>query len=297
MVCSCRRRSRSLALFSVTFVSALVSGCVTLPEFDKVTGITPASIVQVIKCELIWARQDNKQLQDGHSPAWLAVADLTLQVDETTTLTPSFAHTDMVSRSLSRLFNWGVKLDTRAQRIYTQSVTFKIPELHDPRCANRDSIGGAGFALNGSLGLSEIVRMAFGSSQYVPTKDGGVFGPPDYKERYMAELAKADKPKAAKSKYFGQSLSFIVTKNINKVGPTWVLSFFKGPGGFLTMERGDTNKLAISFAAYEPGVKFAGPGGLGEYNAEAAAAYSNSTLLQQDSASRLNQIQQSLESF
>jgi hypothetical protein len=52
----------------------------------------------------------------------------------------------------------------------------------------------------------------------------------------------------------------------------------------MKIERGDTNKLAISFA----------PDTRGEENAESAAAYSNSTLLQQNSASRLNQIQQML---
>jgi hypothetical protein len=280
-----RRGGRRFALSFISLFSVLGSGCVTTPEFDKLSGITPATIVEVVKCELIWAAEDHPQLVG--SPPWVAVADLTLQVDETTTLTPSFSHTDVVSRTFSRVFNWGVKLDTQAQRIYTQSVTFRIRSLKDPagRCANRESIGGAGFALNGRLGLSEIVGMAFGSTKYVPGKSGaaGNFEPRD---KYLALLAAAASgPRnEAKSKYFGQALEFVVTKNINSVGPTWVLTFFRGPGGFMKIERGDTNKLAISFA----------PDTRGEENAESAAAYSNSTLLQQNSASRLNQIQQML---
>jgi hypothetical protein len=244
MSCSRRRQGRSLALFSVAFLSVLSSGCVTIPEFDKLSGITPVTIVEVVRCELYWAYQDHKELQ-GYPP-WYAVADLTLQIDETTSLTPSFTHTDMVSRSLSRMFNWGVKLDTSAKRIYTQSVTFDIREIgidennrNRKRCADRDSIGGVGFALNGRLGLSEIVSMAFEAARYVAGKDR--FEPHKY-------AALAEKEKGSGSKYFGQSLEFVVTKNINKVGPTWVLTFFKGPGGFLTMERGDTNKLLISFS-------------------------------------------------
>jgi len=280
MSCSCRRRSRSFALFSVAFLSVLVSGCVTLPEFDKLSGITPTTIVEVVKCELIWAKKDHDELRSF--PPWVAVAELTLQVDETTSLTPSFTHTDVVSRSLSRLFNWGVKLDTRAKRIYTQSVTFNMDDsLQDPagHCANRDSVDGVGFALNGRLGLSEIVGMAFGSAKYVPG-EGNEGGHLESNYFTLRDAAPGGPKKGAKSKYFGQTLEFVVTKNINKVGPTWVLSFFKGPGGFLTMERGDTNKLLISFAPNE---------GL--------AAYSNATLRDENQTSRLNQIQQSLESF
>jgi hypothetical protein len=257
--------------------SAATGGCVTTPEFDKLSGITPTTIVQVVKCELIWARDDHPQLlgaQTTGGTRWVAVADLTLQVDESASLAPSFTHTDVVSRSLSRVFNWGVKLDTKAQRTYTQSVAFEIAELTDPagQCADREAIGGGRFALNGQIGLSEIVGMAFSAAKYVP---GQGFEPhPEY-------LVKDDKAKSRTgSKYFGQSLQFVVSKNVNKVGPTWVLTFFRGPGGFLTMERGDTNKLAISFA---PDVK--------------TATFSNSMLLQQDTASRLIQIEQELESF
>lgn len=279
MDCLIERSGRCRALLLAFIFSMLSGGCVTMPEFDKMSGITPATIVQVVKCELIWARSDHPQLWgDARTGVkqWVAVADLTLQVDESTTLTPSFTHTDVVSRSFSRLFNWGVKLDTKAQRTYTQSVAFEIADLKDPagECSDRESVGGGRFALNGRIGLSEVVGMAFGAAKYVPNEG---FEPHD---RYpLAKDAREPKSRTG-SKYFGQSLQFVVTKNVNKVGPTWVLTFFKGPGGFLTMERGDTNKLAISFA---PDVN--------------VANMSNNILLQQDTASRLIQIEQQLESF
>jgi hypothetical protein len=163
---------------SVIFGSILLSGCVTTPEFDKLTGITPKTIADVIKCELIWAREDHPDLagrkNDPAYPPWLAVADLTLEVDEGATLTPSFTHTDVISKTVSHVFNWGLKLDSQSQRIFTQSITFKIDELNDERCKSRD-IGGTGFALNGNLGLSEIVRMAQESAKYEP--ETGAFGP------------------------------------------------------------------------------------------------------------------------
>jgi len=74
---------------------------------------------------------------DPSHPPWLAVADLTSEVDEGATLTPSFTRTDVISKTVSHVFNWGVKLDTQSQRIYTQSITFRIDELNDERCKDR----------------------------------------------------------------------------------------------------------------------------------------------------------------
>ncbi len=285
-----RNLKHSNFVFLVIVLGALgVGGCVTTPEFDAVSGVTPATIADVVKCELIWAREDHPQLsgQPGEkSPPWLAVADLTLQVDESATLTPAFTHTDVVSKAVSHVFGWGIKFDTQAQRIYTQSITFKIDKLKDPthRCDNRELVAGTGFSLNGRLGLSEVVGMAFASSKYVPAEGGGLGGL-ENKALKLAS-AKAASGGESKNKYFGQALEFVVTKNLNGVGPTWILTFFRGPGGFFKVERGDTHKLSISFAPYSPGAPDRG---------ENIATYGNSTLLQQNSASRLNQIQQKLD--
>lgn len=279
-----KQSGRCYRMISVMFCSILVSACVTTPEFDTLTGITPKTIADVIKCELIWARDDHPELagrkNDPAHPPWLAVADLTLEVDEGATLTPSFTHTDVISKTVSHVFNWGVKLDTQSQRIYTQSITFRIDELNDERCKDRETLGGRGFSLNGNLGLSEIVRMALESAKYSP--ETGTFGPKAFAAGGGGGAG------GGGTKYFGQSLQFAVTKNLNGMGPTWVLTFFKGPGGFFKAERGDTNKLLISFAPYSKKAPD---------KAEAAARYSNSMLQQNTlpSSILINQLQQKLE--
>jgi len=208
--------------------------------------------MRIIRRESRYERLQYRPGKPG-SEYWVAVADLTLQLDESATLTPSFTHTDVVSTTLTRVFNWGVKVDTQAQRIYNQSVTFTIPQLSPS--ATCDNPGGFDLSLNGDLGIGEVVGMAFDSTRR--SKQSGI----TFTE-------------GGKNNAFGESVQFVVTKNVNGLGPTWVLSFFKGPGGLLQMQRGDTHKLVISFAPAKAPSGVAG--------AAAAAKANNLLLLQQN---------------
>ena len=49
-------------------------------------------------------------------------------------------------------------------------------------------------------------------------------------------------------KVFGGSIQFLVTKNVNAVGPTWTLVHFKGPGGLLSASQVNTDKITLAFA-------------------------------------------------
>jgi hypothetical protein len=57
----------------------------------------------------------------------------------------------------------------------------------------------------------------------------------------------------------GETIQFVITKNISGLGPTWTLTTFTGPGGLAGAERQDTNKLIISFTlgATKKGLKAA----------------------------------------
>jgi hypothetical protein len=279
--------------WSVIALQSLVGGCVTTPEFDRVSGVTPQTIAKVIKCELIRARTDHVQLvgkdpatgiHTPNFPVWLAVAELTLTVDETATLTPSFTHTNIVSKTVSEAFSWGVKFDTQASRTYNQTITFRIDQLEpDPECAELRR----GILLNGSLGLSEAVGMAFSAAQLKKFNDNWQF---ERKFAPSSEAKAAGGKGGAKGDYFGQTLDFAVIKNLNGLGPTWVLTFFKGPGGFGKVERGDEQKLTISFAPYERG---------SERSAESAAqaAVFNNTILLEHSlpANIINRVERRLQ--
>ena len=245
----------------------LVSGCVTTPQFETLSGVTPKTIVDVIECELIEARQKirdaNLRLADKKKrptlDEWTAVADLTLQVDEEASLAPAFTHTDVVSKSLTRVFDWGVKFNTQATRIYTETVTFKISDLKTCRMpASRVS-------LNGNLGLEEIIGMAFGT---IDQDDVGISRPgdPATKSTRRAReptISFSDKgyalsrkgkgsgsrdDRGKKENAFSTSIEFVVVKSLGPSGPSWNLSNFRGPGKLFSVERGDAHKLRISFA-------------------------------------------------
>jgi hypothetical protein len=249
-------------------LAVLISGCVTTPEFDRLSGVTPRSVIDVIECELIDARRKFPRLQfkkykDRKPEFWVAVAELALQVDEQATLTPSFTHTNVVSSSLTRVFDWGVKVDTQSQRLYNETVAFAIPALGDDPCKEKRR----GFSLNGNLGLGEVIAMAFDSIEEEGDRGIG--------------LSTEGKNKSA----FGTTVQFVVIKNINGVGPTWTLSHFKGPGKLFAMQRNDTHKLTISFAQDPNG---------NIQRAYDKANESNYKLLQQGINLNLNLLQQRL---
>ncbi len=301
--------------FPIVLGCVLISGCVTTPQFEKISGVTPKSVVDVIACELIETRDricrdirkqgklrsgtrdpcddrdDGKKLKDvrtkdgkplANLAEWIAVADLTLTVDEQAALAPAFAHADVVSKSLTRAFDWGVKYSTEAQRSYTELITFKIKSLtkREGGCDEPPTR----ILLNGNLGLGEVVELAFGS---IDSYDTGIgfSGAEDTASRtkqrdrgsvdrrkhpaktlYRAErdgggragqrnggkASERDGGGGKKEGPFGTSIEFVVTKSLNATGPTWTLAHFKGPGKLFTGESQNTHKLRISFGKEKP---------------------------------------------
>jgi hypothetical protein len=242
------------------FLLLSVGGCMSTPEFPKDSAVKPRMVVRAIECELFNARRGFK----AHElDKWVASADLVLQVDQQATLIPAFTHTNFVSSSLTRTFDWGLKYDSTAQRIYNESVTFKLDKLNPKDCENSRS----------EFGLKEVMDMAFNSvdpddeavvlgteEETGPASSGQEGKPPSNKkkairfafDRYRAAPARTalrESGDNAKSKgAFGTSLQFVLTYNVNATGPTWTLSTFKGPGKLLTLQRADTHRLTISFA-------------------------------------------------
>ena len=238
----------------------VLCACVRTPDFETSSGVTPNAVIDVIQCELVQARKRYEKLARKDLD-WVAVADLTLQVDEQATLTPAFTHTSVLSKTASLLFDWGAKLDTQSQRVYNETVSLKIWQLKDPGPDCLDN-SARSVSLNGSLGLTEIVKMAFESID--AQQDVGI----EFKND------------AKKSGVFGTSLQFVVVRNVNSTGPTWTLANFKGPGKLFFAQRMDTHKLTISFA--------------GKGNVQ-AATMNNLKLIQQTvPSSIINQLQQQL---
>src|SRR5258705_742364 len=151
--------------------SLVTSGCATTPNFEKITGVTPKTIVDVLECEIIAAKKKNalrkvkeRRLQRMRLlpknyiirdlTTYVAAAELTLQVDEQATLVPSFTHTEVVSKTFTLAFDWGVKLDTQSHRAYSESITFTISRMSNDK--NSCERLRTGISLNGKLGIEKV---------------------------------------------------------------------------------------------------------------------------------------------
>jgi len=235
--------------------SLVTSGCATMPHFERITGVTPKTIVDVIECEIIAAKRKNtikvareqSLIRAGKLPRtypirdlkkFVAVAELTLQVDEQATLVPSFTQTDIISKSFTRAFDWGVRLDSQSHRVYSETVNFSILAMSDDKnsCEHRR----VGLSLNGKLGIEEVIDMAFGS---IDPDDQGIDLPEGSTEVGDGSSRKGGGSKAA----FGTSLEFDLLGGITASGVTFTLVHFKGPGKFFATQRSDTHKVTISF--------------------------------------------------
>jgi hypothetical protein len=245
---------RTFAL--ILFASFMTAGCATTPSFDKLTGVTPKTIVDVIECEIIAAKKKNaiKVARDlnlirmGRLPRtypirdlkkFVAVAELTLQVDAQATLLPSFTQTDLISKTLTRAFDYGVKLDSQSHRVYSETVNYTIVAMSDDKnsCEQRR----AGISLNGKLGIEEVVDMAFGS---IDPDDQGIDLPDTPPDDGGSSGRRGGGSKAA----FGTSLEFSLLAGVAASGVTFTLVHFKGPGRLFSGQRADTHKVTISFA-------------------------------------------------
>jgi hypothetical protein len=225
-----------------------------VPEYNLPhSGVSVHYIINRIKCEVIKAADEHTQLR---TDKWIAVANLTLQIDDEGSLAPNVAFINpLAAASTSFTFNAGANLTAHRQRIYSENFSLDIATLKEkPKtCAPHDDS-----PLTGDLGIGETVDLGLRS-----LKRGG---PVDYNPQ--------------KNDAFGETVQFILTLNLNGVGPTWSLVRFKGPGALAGVSRKDTNQLIISFA---PQAKKAAPAisllGVTPRSAAESSAASNNFLM------------------
>jgi hypothetical protein len=245
-------------------LAVVLTNCGGIPVLDTPSELTVAHIVDQIQCEVSQVR---KYFRDREQ--WWAVADLTLQVDDSADLAPKVSFIrPLAVEATNFTFGAGAELKSTRQRIYSETIELQVTKAKASKCDTlKDS-----FDLTGDLGIMEAVRI--GTQSYDKT-DGGVGFPV------------SDDKKTA----FGQTIQFVITKNVSGVGPAWTLVHFVGPGGFFGAERVDTHKLIISFAKVP--AKEATKKGI------AAAASAGGGVAATDRATNLNykMLLQSLPSF
>ena len=150
---------------------------------------------------------------------------MSLEVADTGALTPSI-NFPAVGNNLS--INAGFNLTRSRTHNFRTIRRFSMKGLAQ-RWESNNNFGecptGLNYDLAGELGIQKLVDLEF-SAPGVETD------------------TKLDKGGA-----FGGFITFALTRNINSAGPTWRLSNFIGPGNLGRLERKNTHKLTIAFAA------------------------------------------------
>jgi hypothetical protein len=231
-------------LLSIRLITGLIllpastAGCANIDRLDVPKNPTTGnpsvrSIVQRIKCELaVMASDDYKYKAAMEAGDFIVAIQLSLTVNDDGSLAPSFTYTNGLFS-----FNAGAKFEASREQNFTEQLIFSIKDIKTEMIlaqeASRklhrevDSFACpiADTNLAGDLGLLESAEMAL-------TSDGLNLG------------TKLSGSNGA----FGGYVNFIVTKNLNAVGPTWTLKHFKGPGSLAGVSEINTDKLTFAFA-------------------------------------------------
>jgi hypothetical protein len=222
---SLQQRAGMLALCTA------LAGCSNIGNFDvpKDPEGSPSvkTIIAEVSCELADIIRDpyyRSQMVDGD---FVIAIQLNLTVNDDGSLAPSFTYTN-------GLFSFGAggKLDIQREQNFTELLFYSVKDIiqtmKDDAKRGTDT-----FAcptqhdtwLAGDLGLKDSVRIALNSP-------------------FLATNTKLSGASGA----FGGYVNFVVTANLNGVGPTWTLKHFKGPGGFAGVSQTNNDKLTFAFA-------------------------------------------------
>jgi hypothetical protein len=203
-------------------LTIFVAGCTNIPQLDIPSPFTVAHIVDQIQCEISRAAGKHLRLK---TEQWIAVADLTLQVDDSVDLVPKVSVIEpLATEGTNFTFGASAQLKRARQRIYTETIIIPFNKDNKKACHTVKDL----YDLTGDLGITETVALGLGS----------------FDQEDVVEFPVTADLKTA----FGHTVQFVITKNVSGVGPIWTLVRFVGPGAFFGAERVDTHKLIISFA-------------------------------------------------
>ncbi len=218
-----------------------------------------ALIVQRVRCELIELIEPGSPTrQELLGNNYHVGLQLSLTVNSSGELAPSFNF----PQTSQYAFNFGLKLARGQEQNFVVNLYYSMPQLAQDLDRTRVFAKEAGHPqsnafeqcpspfetnLTGNLGIKESVDLAFTS----PDRNGAAL--------------------QGTGGEFGGYVSFVVTKNVNSLGPTWALTHFKGPGNLGTLSTVNTDKITFGFA----------PGGPDARKAPAAASQRVKDLLLQ----------------
>ena len=226
--------SRAPAALVVFFVLA---ACTEIPAYDLPKNQdgkpTVQSIVNRVQCELAKLTEDRGSNSYANRTSLIANdyvvgVSLTLDTTDAGALAPSFSNTFPYNVG-SLIGNVGFTLSKSRDQNFTENLYFSMRQLEHsakryPNIAKCD--GPRDTSLAGDLGLQGAADLAF-----------------------MSQNLKEDTKLQGTQGVFGGYITFVLTRNINGAGPTWMLTRFKGPTGQLaSLSRVNTDKIVYAFA-------------------------------------------------
>jgi hypothetical protein len=232
-------RLSTIAAFVLPIVLGGCAGVVPvfdIPRDPSSGNPTVGSIVNRVTCELANlvapGAQNEIELLTGQNEV---AVELDLTVNDTGGLAPSVTYTNGPF-----MFGAGAKIEQSREQFFSEKLYYSLLDLRDAlddgerafrtgeaKKTLTDCTDYADTNLAGDLGIRQSVAMALNSN-------------------YLETTAKASDQGA-----FGGYINFLVTKNLNAVGPTWTLTHFTGPGGLGSLSEVNTDKLTFAFAVSE----------------------------------------------
>jgi hypothetical protein len=153
---------------------------------------------------------------------YVAAIALSLDVTNTGGLAPSLSYLNPVA---SFALSGSGTLSEARNANFTENIQLSFRKIYDGWKFNRIPFAcpSADTNLAGDLGLRDFVALAA-------------------RTPHLYESSGSDSPEV-----FGGTVQFLVTKQVNSLGPTWTLIHFVGPGS-VNLSQVNTDKITLSFA-------------------------------------------------
>jgi hypothetical protein len=222
-----------LRFATLIIVASSLAAC-AVPRFDvpyNDKGPDASSIVRRIECEMkemVVFDKDNPNSFNSefllNNDYDLAVA-LSLDVTNTGGASPSLSYVNpLASATLFALSGTGTFSEAREHN-FTENIQLSFRQVYmDWRQHNEYfQCPEAQTNLAGELGIKDFVALAART--------------PDLNQTLTP----------AQGSVFGGSIQFLVTKQVNSLGPTWTLVHFVGPGS-VNLSQVNTDKITLAFA-------------------------------------------------
>jgi hypothetical protein len=251
------------------------AGC-AVPQYDVPydSGLpTVQSLIKHIKCELtdlvaVPVHRGPGKFENSLEQKLLAgdydvQVTLELEVNDTGGLTPSVTFMEPITRLISFSLGGSATLSESRDHHFTDNFQLSMRQLYadgqtvpDERilkCPMGDSDGNLARALGikdnleRTLGIRDFVKMGFDTERLEtgPSKPAQQQPAAAGKQQPVQQLSAAI---TTATEAFGGVITFVVTKNVSGVGPTWTTTRWKGPGGLIGLSEVNTDKLTLGFA-------------------------------------------------